>query len=477
MASGSRRRRRAESIPTEQCEYCDDWFDLVGLPRHKASCRRQHEDEERDRVALGQIAKKEAKRKTKRRKLGQNTNVVDEETADFPIPVSELGDPAPTPPPGTPMSPDPDEDLPLVQTLPAAWLAPQLPTPIDADQDDGSEAPPAPPPTRPATPPPANTVPAVPKPPKKDDIRVEYHPASGRGTKITPFKDYHREYPARPPSEGDDKPFAPFESLEDYQFAEIALDAGLKKPQVDTLLSFIQAGKNGTSKVTFNTSADVDAAWDKAALYHPPFVKHVFNVDFQGVPQEYEVYVRDMWSWIETVVQEPSLASKWQWDAQKMSKWDEDLNEWMPYWEDPSTAEKMWEVQVTADDGHMDGKPFGIILFADKSKISSFGTQQGYPVVARIANLSDDVRNGTGFGGGRIVGFLPVVKDHPKHHKKTSWVNHKNEVWHTAMSHILQSVERHSQTGVSILCGDKKIRKLFPFIHILSADYEEQCVI
>ena len=57
-----------------------------------------------------------------------------------------------------------------------------------------------------------------------------------------------------------------------------------------------------------------------------------------------------------------------------------------------------------------DGKPLGLILFADKSKISSFGTLQGYPVIARIANLESDVRNGRSFGGGCVVGFLPVVK-------------------------------------------------------------------
>lgn len=41
--------------------------------------------------------------------------------------------------------------------------------------------------------------------------------------------------------------------------------------------------------------------------------------------------------------------------------------------------------------------------------MSSFSTQQGYPVIARIANLDTEVRNGKGLGGGRIVGFLPVV--------------------------------------------------------------------
>jgi hypothetical protein len=57
------------------------------------------------------------------------------------------------------------------------------------------------------------------------------------------------------------------------------------------------------------------------------------------------------------------------------------------------------------------GKPFGIILYADKTKLSSFGTQMGYPVIARCANLPSDIRNGQGVGGGRVVGWLPIVRD------------------------------------------------------------------
>ena len=48
-------------------------------------------------------------------------------------------------------------------------------------------------------------------------------------------------------------------------------------------------------------------------------------------------------------------------------------------------------------------------LYADKTKLSSFGTQKGYPVMARILNLPVGIRNGDGFGGARVVGWLPVV--------------------------------------------------------------------
>ena len=48
-------------------------------------------------------------------------------------------------------------------------------------------------------------------------------------------------------------------------------------------------------------------------------------------------------------------------------------------------------------------------VYADKSKLSTFGTQKGYPVIARCANLPVEIRNGNGLGGGRIVGWLPIV--------------------------------------------------------------------
>ena len=50
-----------------------------------------------------------------------------------------------------------------------------------------------------------------------------------------------------------------------------------------------------------------------------------------------------------------------------------------------------------------------LILYADKTKLSSFGTEKGYPVVGRIAGLPHDIRNSNGFGGGRVVGWLPIV--------------------------------------------------------------------
>jgi hypothetical protein len=56
-----------------------------------------------------------------------------------------------------------------------------------------------------------------------------------------------------------------------------------------------------------------------------------------------------------------------------------------------------------------DAKPLCLIIYADKSKLSSFGTEKGYPVIATIGNLPSDIRNGHGIGGGRVVGWHPIV--------------------------------------------------------------------
>jgi hypothetical protein len=55
------------------------------------------------------------------------------------------------------------------------------------------------------------------------------------------------------------------------------------------------------------------------------------------------------------------------------------------------------------------GKPLCLLLYADKSRLSSFGTAKAYPVLVRCANLPVEMRNGEDVDGGRLVGWLPIV--------------------------------------------------------------------
>ena len=139
-------------------------------------------------------------------------------------------------------------------------------------------------------------------------------------------------------------------------------------------------------------------------------------------------------------------------------------------------------------------KPLLLSLYADKSKLSSFGTKKGYPVIARCANLPVEIRNGKGLGGGRIVGWLPVVRSYicygpsccslsnntfkieedGAESGKANYVNFKRVVWHDSFRQLLASIHQRSKIGHSIECADGITHHIYPAILILSADYEEQ---
>jgi len=58
----------------------------------------------------------------------------------------------------------------------------------------------------------------------------------------------------------------------------------------------------------------------------------------------------------------------------------------------------------------------------------------------------------------------------------TDNVNFSRVVWHESFRKLLESIEGYSFVGCWQECGDKIQRFLFPFIFVLSADYEEQQV-
>jgi hypothetical protein len=57
-------------------------------------------------------------------------------------------------------------------------------------------------------------------------------------------------------------------------------------------------------------------------------------------------------------------------------------------------------------------KPLCLLIYADKSQLSSFGTAKAHPVLARCANLPVEMLNGEDVDGGHLVGWLPIICDH-----------------------------------------------------------------
>ena len=79
------------------------------------------------------------------------------------------------------------------------------------------------------------------------DIRIKYHPNSGRELESFRFEEFTRGSSVRPHPE-DLEPWAPFKTREDFEFAALAQETGMSKAQVNSLISlfhrYIESGKD-----------------------------------------------------------------------------------------------------------------------------------------------------------------------------------------------------------------------------------------
>ncbi|KAH8982987.1 hypothetical protein EDB86DRAFT_2811903, partial [Lactarius hatsudake] len=110
------------------------------------------------------------------------------------------------------------------------------------------------------------------------------------------------------------------------------------------------------------------------------------------------------------------------------------------------------------------------VLYADKSNLSSFGSEKAYPVIARCVNLPTEIRNRScGVGGGRIIPETAPDSG------KTELVDSKPNVWHRAF-HLRHQLHYRRSKGAAGFSAPMAPNNFLPGVIILSADYEEQCV-
>ncbi|KAG2139767.1 hypothetical protein DEU56DRAFT_871106 [Suillus clintonianus] len=295
-----------------------------------------------------------------------------------------------------------------------------------------------------------------------NDIKVEHHPNSGILTKVEAFGDFkchpaHHSLWSVP--EPDAQPWQPFKSHLEFDVAEIALEAA----------NICHRCARRSEKFTFRNHKDVRAKWDAASQRLTGFTKDVISIPFTDKSWDFDVYYCDLWEWATNLLHDPYLFPNFHFDAQRMSKFNGQL--FKQFVDEPFTAQHFWDAQSQLPG---EAKPLTFILYVDKTKLSSFGSAKGYPVVARLANLPTNIHNSQGMGGGYIVGWLPVVKEDKQHSGKPAWANFKVTVWQKSFERILSLLAAKSKMGQWLECLDVIQRWFFPLVLILSSDFEEQ---
>ncbi|KAL4063444.1 hypothetical protein J3A83DRAFT_4193087 [Scleroderma citrinum] len=229
-------------------------------------------------------------------------------------------------------------------------------------------------------------------------------------------------------------------------YSELALKAALSKEQTTQLLRLVQQIHGHKEWFTLKDYNNL----------HSQFTKDIISVQpaDDPEPETFPVYHWSLWDWACDLLKDPHVGLNFVFDAQCLSEFDG--TSFVCFIDEPWTANKFWNVQSKIPS---DGKALAFILYADKAKLSSFGQQKGYPVVAHLANLPTWIWNDEGIGRGCVVGWLPIVKEEKRHNGKLWFVNFKNV------------------TGCWVKCWDNINCCFFPLILILSADYEEQAII
>ena len=113
--------------------------------------------------------------------------------------------------------------------------------------------------------------------PKDGDIVIEYHPHSKKGTRIVSVEEFKASLsddsePTAPP---DDKPWRPFQSREDFEFAELVHDAALNRPQIERLIKLIQRCQDAPGAFTFRNYGDLKNSLDSASKLLAPVIIHL----------------------------------------------------------------------------------------------------------------------------------------------------------------------------------------------------------
>ncbi len=110
-------------------------------------------------------------------------------------------------------------------------------------------------------------LPNAPRDNQLDDIKTEYHPSSGKPPSYSSFENHKwkQDQPTLDSMTQEDLeesvPWYPWRSRSDFEFAELALKAELKKAHVDAFLSLISRLIQEEDSFSLKTYQDVEKGW------------------------------------------------------------------------------------------------------------------------------------------------------------------------------------------------------------------------
>ena len=131
-----------------------------------------------------------------------------------------------------------------------------------------------------------------------------------------------------------------------------------------------------------------------------------------------------------------------------------------------------------------------VLLASDKTQLTNLsGDLSAWPVYLTVGNLDNETRRQRSRPSNILIALIPIPKE--------TGLYIKAEVYHTTMGIITErkctayphtsvhisdirfvsAIRRYGRRGIPITCADKKVRRGYPILAGITADYEEQVLI
>ncbi|KIJ50224.1 hypothetical protein M422DRAFT_245466 [Sphaerobolus stellatus SS14] len=183
---------------------------------------------------------------------------------------------------------------------------------------------------------------------------------------------------------------------------------------------------------------------------------------------------RDPWKWLLDIITDPTLSDLIMWyPVEKYLHQDSRVTR---IYDKLNSGTRWWKFQDSLP------REFGMFhvylplhLWLDKSSVAK--TVSKHPIILRPGFLNHAIRNGSGNGGGVLIGYVGAPSNNTDSEDDSldsvEYAQFKREVYHKACKRILRTLRRKSHRGEAATCGDKITRVVYPGILIDTVDGEE----
>ncbi|KIJ29756.1 hypothetical protein M422DRAFT_188008, partial [Sphaerobolus stellatus SS14] len=298
-------------------------------------------------------------------------------------------------------------------------------------------------------------------------IEIRYHPHSGNlNTTIIPLNNPQEKEPGSNTGcvlSSITKPWAPFRTRANFEFAEDMVKSGLHSESIKKLLEGFNGRWATQTLISMKNFADFQDSL--AAARH-------FSVQYH-----FTFKYRDPWRWLLDIVTDPTLSQSIIWYPEE--KYLHQGSRITRIYDELNSGTRWWEIQDTLS--HEFGMPHVYLplhLWLDKSSVAQTVTK--HPIVLRPGFLPSTIRNGSGNGGGALIGYMVVVGDpnddadnEDEKLDSVEYAQFKREVYHEICKTIFKSLRCRSHKGEAVTCGDNIARILHPGFMIDAIDGEE----